>query len=222
MRTVILVPVKDPTRAKARMAPFLSPEDRRRLACAMLEDLISVLSPLSVPVALVTDSDYAAKLGHRLGWRVFEETVQISESASVDQASSRLAGEGAASVLRLPGDIPLARSADIRQVIDANPGLPSAVIVPSWDLMGTNALLRTPPDLFPSRFGHNSLVLHTQESLRKRARLVVLESPRIALDLDDPADLFRFLDEVSDTATGRLLDNLRIKERLAESEKAKH
>jgi 2-phospho-L-lactate guanylyltransferase len=222
MKTVILVPVKDLVRAKARMSSFLSPEDRRRLAFAMFEDLISALRPLSVPVALVTDSENAARLGRKLGWKVLLETVQITESASVDEASKSLAAEGAKGVLRLPADIPLTRAPDIRQVIDANPGRRSAVIVPSWDRMGTNALLRTPPDLFPSRFGHNSLVLHTHESLRMGARLEILENRRIALDLDDAADLFRFLDEESDTATSRLLEKLCIKERLAEGEKGKH
>ena len=222
MKTVILVPVKDPVRAKARMSPVLSPEERRRLASTMFEDLICALRPLSVPVALVTDSEDAATIGRKLGWRVLPETVQISESASVDEASRRLAMEGATGVLRLPADIPLARTEDLRQVMDACSGMRSAVLVPSWDRRGTNALFRTPPDLFPSRFGPNSLVLHNQESQRVGARLVVLENRRIALDLDDAGDILRFLEENYDTATGRLMADLEFKERLADRDRAKH
>jgi 2-phospho-L-lactate guanylyltransferase len=222
MKTVILVPVKDPARAKARMTPVLTPEDRCRLAAAMFEDLIRILRPLSVPVVLVTDSENAARVGRKLGWRVLWETVQITESASVDEASRQLTQEGSGAVLRLPADIPLTRSQDIQQVLDVSPGMWSAVLVPSWDRMGTNAILRTPPDLFPSRFGQNSLVLHTQESLRVRARLELLENPRIALDLDDAGDIVRFLEQESDTATSRLLADLKLQERLAELGKAKH
>jgi 2-phospho-L-lactate guanylyltransferase len=188
----------------------------------MFEDLIRILRPLSVPVVLVTDSENAARIGRKLGWRVLWETVQITESASVDEASRRLAQEGSGAVLRLPADIPLARGQDIQQVLDVSPGKRSAVLVPSWDRTGTNAILRTPPDLFPSRFGQNSLVLHIQESLRVQARLELLENPRIALDLDDAGDLVRFLKQESDTATGRLLADLKIKERLAELGKTKH
>jgi 2-phospho-L-lactate guanylyltransferase len=222
MRTVILVPVKDPARAKARMAPVLTPEDRCRLASAMFEDLIRILKPLSDPVVLVTDSENAAKIGRKLGWRVLWETVQITESASVDEASRQLAHEGTGAVLRLPADIPLAQSQDIQQVLDVRPGKWSAVLVPSWDCTGTNAILRAPPNLFPSRFGQNSFVLHTQESLRVQARLEVLENSGIALDLDDPGDIIRFLERDSDTATSRLLADLKLKERLAELGKAKH
>ncbi len=41
---------------------------------------------------------------------------------------------------------------------------PSVVIVPSHDGTGTNALLRSPPDLFPSHFGPESFALHLKEA----------------------------------------------------------
>jgi 2-phospho-L-lactate guanylyltransferase (CobY/MobA/RfbA family) len=188
----------------------------------MFEDLILALRPLSVPVVLATESEDAAETGRKLGWRVIRETVQITESASVDEVSRRLAREGTGAVLRFPADIPLAQSRDIQEVMDASPGMRSAVLVPAWDHRGTNVLLRTPPDLFPSRFGQNSMVLHSQEALRVRARLEILENPRIALDLDDAGDIVRFLEQESDTATGRFLADLNIRERMVELDRAKH
>ncbi len=214
MKIVILVPIKDSTRAKIRMAPVLSPEERSRLAGVMLDDLIRALKPLDARVVFVTDSGPAAKTAARLGWRVLWESGQISESASVDEACRLLAREKTGAVLRLPADIPLAQTADIQQVLGARLNARSALLVPSWNWMGTNAVLRMPPDLFPSRFGHNSLVLHTQEALRARAHVEVLQNPRIALDLDDVGDILRFLTHKSDTATARLLTDLNIEERL--------
>lgn len=215
MNTVVLVTVKEPARAKLRMAPLLSAEERSRIAWAMFEDAVRVLQPLSEhEVALVTNSSRAAEKAQQIGWRVLWETEQISESASVDQASAQLAAEGVEAVLRIPADIPLIRSEDIRMIL-AESGPPrSAVLVPSWDRMGTNAVLRVPPALFPSRFGHNSLVLHTQEARRAQASLKILENERFALDLDDASDLSRFLERRSDTATFRLLQELQLNERL--------
>ncbi len=214
MNAVVLVPVKDSARAKARMAGILSPEERSRLAQAMLNDLVCALQPLAARVALVTDSGAAATIAAKFGWRVFWETRQITESTSVDAASHQLAAEKTGSVLRLPADIPLARSEDIRRLLDIPLKPRSAVLVPSRDGAGTNAVLRKPPDLFPSRFGNNSLVLHRQEALRAQAHVEVVEVPRLALDLDEPADLMQFLEQESETATRRLLMHLNIMDRL--------
>lgn len=214
MNTVILVPVKDPSKAKARLASILTPEQRCELARTMLDDLALALKPLGARVAFVTNSRPAGDLAAELGWRVFWETRQITESASVDEASRRLAAEGVEAVLRLPADIPLVRSEDVRKLLDVRLQPRSAVLVPSRDRMGTNAVLRRPPDLFPSRFGRNSFVLHMQEALRVQARVEVVELPRLALDLDAPDDLRRFLDRREDTATSRLLAGLDLMKRL--------
>jgi 2-phospho-L-lactate guanylyltransferase len=216
MNAVVLVTVKEPERAKFRMAPLLSAAERARIAWAMFEDAVQALQPLSGSheVALVTNSSRAAERARQIPWRVLWETEQISESASVDQASAKLAAEGVEAVLRIPADIPLLRSEDIRMILAESGPHRSAVLVPSWDRMGTNAVLRIPPTLFPSRFGHNSLVLHTQEARRAQATLKILENERLALDLDDASDLLRFLERRSETATYRLLQELELNERL--------
>jgi len=209
MKTVILVPVKDPAKAKARMAAILTAEERSLLAQTMFEDLVAALCALSPerPVVLVTNSEAASARARSLGWRVLWEQEQISESNSVDRASELLAREGMAGALRIPADVPLIRAQDIQELVSIVPDAPSALLVPSWDRTGTNALLRRPPDLFPSRFGHNSMVLHTQEAWRAQISLAIVENERIALDLDDAADILRFTELDSETRTGRLLQD---------------
>lgn len=214
MSAVILVPVKDPEKAKTRLSLVLTPGERARLASAMLDDLVGALQPLNARVVFVTGSRQAADLATGLGWEVHWESHQITESASVDEASRRLAADGADAVLRLPADIPLAKPEDIEILLDKEAGPGSAILVPSRDRMGTNAVLRNPPDLFPSRFGRNSFVLHAQEALRARALLEVVELPRLALDVDDPEDVRRFLEQESDSAARRLLMELDALKRL--------
>ncbi len=215
MNAVILVPVKEHNRAKSRMSPLLTPYERSAIAWAMFMDLIQTLSPLPYPVALVTNSSRAAASVEVRGWRVLWEEEQVSESASIDAASRILAADGADAVLRLPADLPRIRPDDIEEIFSLPITAPSAVLAPSWDRMGTNALLRTPPDLFPSHFGPDSLALHIREATERGVPFRIVENPRLALDLDDAADIVRFLAQPADGETYRMLMKMDIQERLA-------
>jgi 2-phospho-L-lactate/phosphoenolpyruvate guanylyltransferase len=213
--SVILIPVKEQSKAKSRLSPLLSQEERGALAWSMFEDLIRALLPLPYPVVLATNSSKAAARAGQLGWRVIWEENQISESSSVDAASRLLTLEGVSAVLRLPADVPLARSDDIAGILSLPLKAPAAALVPSWDRTGTNALLRTPPGLFPSHFGPGSYALHMREIHESGVSFRVVESPRLAQDIDDVSDVVRFLDEAADGETYRMLMGLNIKERLA-------
>jgi 2-phospho-L-lactate/phosphoenolpyruvate guanylyltransferase len=209
----ILVPVKDQENAKTRMQQFLSSDQRAALAWAMFMDLGRALEAVPAPVVLVSNSEKACTFALRKNWRVLRERAQISESHSIDYASAILAAEGCRSVLRLPADLPLIQSRDVEDLLARVGGAKAAAIVPSHDRLGTNALLRTPPDLFPSRFGRNSLVLHIQEALRAGVRLEIVENPRLGLDLDDGDDVARFLANASDTETFRMLSSIDLRGR---------
>jgi len=216
MNPIILVPVKDAAKAKSRMSPLLNADERAAVACALLEDLIRALRPLPFPVAVATDLARAAALVRTLRWEAFHEEDQISESSSVDAASKRLAGNGFDAVLRLPADLPLVRTEDIAELLSqplpSPPRLPSwRPPVPGWAPMRSCA---PPLDVFPSRFGHDSFAGHIREAAAAGAQLRIVENPRIALDLDDPADIAHFLAQPAAGETYRVLLKLRVKERL--------
>jgi 2-phospho-L-lactate/phosphoenolpyruvate guanylyltransferase len=205
MIPVILVTAKDPSRAKQRLAGRLNRDHRAELARVMWLDLSRALSGVSCPVAVVTDSEEFAANAGALGWRVVEDPDSISESRAVDHASGLLERDGFDAVLRLPADIPLAGRDDIETLLASPPGTPFARLVPSRDGTGTNAILRSPPSLFPSRFGSDSLTLHIQECHRAGVEPEVVENARIALDIDEPDDLRRLLESGEGTLTHRWL-----------------
>jgi 2-phospho-L-lactate guanylyltransferase (CobY/MobA/RfbA family) len=130
------------------------------------------------------------------------------ESISVDEASLKCKEMGASSVLVIPGDAPLITASDIDAVLERELPPPSAVLVPARDFMGTNAILRNPPDAFPSMFGHDSFRKHKDEAAGRGVRVEFFENPRIALDIDHPEDLREFLSVKSDTVTRRLLSRM--------------
>jgi 2-phospho-L-lactate/phosphoenolpyruvate guanylyltransferase len=214
-RVVIVLPVKESHYAKQRLSPVLHPWEREALWWTMFEDVAEALQATRLPVAVVTGSRRAAARAEQSAWRVIWEHAQVSESASVDFACRLLAAESWPCALRIPADIPLVRPEDITSLADmvSNPG--PVLLLPSLDGTGTNAIRRSPPDLFPSRFGPNSLVLHTHEALRAGYEPAMVRNERIALDLDDTSDVGLFLDRPSGTRTFDLLSKLGINERIA-------
>jgi len=191
----ILIPVKDLTRAKQRLASMMTQEERTRLAWAMLENTFAAAARArnADRIAVVTLYPPAIELAAKYGMELIAEAEQISESASVDFGSKEAKRRGATAALRLPIDLPLVTERDIETVLDYDGSAPSVVIVPSRDGAGTNAILRRPPDLFPSRFGPGSLAKHLAEASAAKADCRVIELPGIALDIDDQNDVAEFM-----------------------------
>ena len=224
MVTVVLLPVKDPERAKQRLAGLLSRDERSQLVWAMLEDVGAAVRGCRFAdrvVVVARDPEVAAYAGEH-GWEVFREREQVSESRSVDWASRLLEEQGAEAVLRLPVDIPLVQPRDLDALLDPSARCPAAVLVPSQDGSGTNALLRSPPLIFPSRFGADSLQKHLREARLRGVQVLVRKMPRLALDLDLASDLVQFRRIGKGTATQALLQRLGAGERLAELNRGAH
>jgi 2-phospho-L-lactate guanylyltransferase len=211
----ILIPVKDLSCAKQRLAELLTQEERTRLAWAMLETTFAEAARVRNVdrLAVVTIYPPAISLADKYGMEVIIETRQISESASVDFGSHELKKRGANAVLRLPIDLPLIKTEDIEMILGYGKARHHVVIVPSRDGTGTNAILRSPPDLFPSHFGPGSFGKHLQEVEKTKAECEILRLPRIALDIDDPEDLIVFMSQGRGTLLWEVLMEMRIAER---------
>jgi 2-phospho-L-lactate/phosphoenolpyruvate guanylyltransferase len=214
----ILIPVKDLSLAKQRLAGLMGQEERIRLAWTMLESTFAAASRVKNAdrIAVVTLYPPAIALAEKYGMEVFIEAEQLSESISVDLGSSEAKRRGASAVLRLPIDLPLIMTADIEEILEYDTSGDLVVLVPSRNGTGTNAILRRPPDLFRSHFGPGSLAKHLAEAERAQASCKIVEMSRIALDIDDPKDLVMLLKIGGGSATYKLLLEMRIDERLRE------
>jgi 2-phospho-L-lactate guanylyltransferase len=103
---------------------------------------------------------------------------------------------GAAKALVLPADVPHATPDELRRVVETGSGKPRsrAVIVPSADGDGTNALMLEPPGALEPRFGHGSFVEHLSQAVARRLDVQVLHLPGLAADIDELPDVQSLLD----------------------------
>lgn len=206
----VLIPVKDLSTANVRLSSVLSQQKRTQLAYVMLEDVFSAASSSSLAdkKVVVTLDKKAEKMALKNGFEVIREEEQEGESTSVDKALHICKLMGAKSVLVIPGDAPLVKGEDIDFIFKKERDENSVILIPSDDKLGTNGILRKPPDAIPSKFGHNSFVLHQQEASRRKLPCDIYEIENLAIDLDEPSDIGKFAMHGSHTKTYKELSRL--------------
>ena len=203
MKVTALIPVKGFRNAKQRLSAFLGSAEREALPEAMFRDVLRQVLRVGglVETVVVTRDDKVAAIAGSLGARVIVESAETGETAAVDFARTSLKDAGCEAVLIIPGDLPLIRSGDIESVLaQVSDGqiAPFALLVPSHDRLGTNALLLAPPDIFKLRFGYDSFRYHISQVSAQGLPVRCFENERIALDIDEPKDLEKFLSYSND------------------------
>jgi len=206
----LLIPVKNLEFANERLSSVLSQEDRTALAYEMLKDVFEAASSSTLPdkIAVVTLDKNAMHMADKLDFVIIDEENQESESSSVDYALKVCKEMGAESVLVIPGDAPLITAQDIDFVMGKVKDYPHVIMVPAADKLGTNAILRKPPDAITSMFGHDSFRKHKEQADNKNIPYEVYELPNIALDIDEPADIEQLKTHGSHTRAYRELIRL--------------
>jgi 2-phospho-L-lactate guanylyltransferase len=209
-----IVPVKDTRGSKQRLSACLTGEQRKALALVMLEDVLEAINAATglARCLIVTVDPEATALAGRLGARVLTEGATEGHTGAVASAARLLAAEGAEGFMTLPGDVPNVSAAEITQLLAAHRDPPAFTIAPAHDELGSNAVLCSPPGAVPLRFGENSFFPHLDAARRAGIEPTVMHLPGIALDIDTPEDLARFmaLKPQVPTRTFRFLEGLSV------------
>jgi 2-phospho-L-lactate guanylyltransferase len=203
----IVIPVKETSGAKQRLAPVLPAPVRQKLALAMLEDVLAAVSAVEglAGVMLVTIDPQAATLAHRYGAEVISDGARDGHTGAVNAGARHLIAHRRTTMLTLPGDVPLVTAAEIEQLIAAHGPAPAFTIAAAHDDLGSNAILMSPPDAVTLRFGEDSFFPHLAAARAHGIEPCVLRLPGLAFDIDNPQDLHHFAQLGPTTRAGRLI-----------------
>ncbi|MBM3647196.1 MAG: 2-phospho-L-lactate guanylyltransferase [Alphaproteobacteria bacterium] len=190
-----IVPIKELDGAKQRLAPLLSPAQRRALIEVMMGEVLEAAAGAKslAGIMVVTLDPQATALARRLGARVVTDGARDGHTGSVTAGLRLLAREGRGGMLTLPADIPAVTAEEIDRVVAAHRPAPSFTISPAHDDLGSNTVICSPPDAVPLRFGDNSYFPHLDAARRCGIEPVIVRQPGIAMDIDHPVDLAMFL-----------------------------
>ncbi len=186
-----IVPVKPLRRGKSRLAGLLSDEQRTLLNRYLLEHTLKTLNEIpEIEHTLVVSRDPAAlALTRSMGGRTVLEDGAPQFNTAIKRASLVAKSQGARAVLILPADLPLIKSSDLKTLLKRGHNEPVVVLAPDRRLDGTNALLVNPVGLIEYGYGPGSFQRHSERAISAGAKLEVLHSKRLGLDLDLPEDL---------------------------------
>jgi len=217
--TWAVVPAKRLSGALRRLAPALAQPLRRELQVAMLRDVFSACAgapELAGLLVVTSDADVAALARELPAAQVIaDHEPPRGMNGAVERGLGWVAARGAEAALVLTADLPLARPEDVAAIVAAAPPAPSAVLVPSHDGTGTNAMLLRPPRAIAPRLGPGSLARHLALAARRGVTVQRLERPRLALDIDTPRDLAALIARGGGCATLAACARLSVAERLA-------
>lgn len=212
---MILVPIKNTSSAKQRLAGILDQPLRTQLAQAMLTDVLTTLHQWKnrPAVGIVTSDPFATQLARQYEFGVIPDPDNPGETGAIEMATKVCVEYGEESTLVIPADIPLIEVWELEEIFQHAPA-EGSVLVPAGDGRGTNAVLRRPANLFPLRFGNDSFKPHHAAARATGKPCVVLNLPGIAVDVDNPPDLHQLLSMPGESRAQRLARSWNLPEHL--------
>lgn len=203
-RTVALVPLRSPGAGKTRLAPALTPDQRAALAGAMLADVTRALVTAEVDeVVVVAGGTAAAAAGAALGVGVLLDPPGTrSLDGALQSAAARIGP--ADQLLVVAADLPRLVPDEVLTVLGAD----AAVVIAPTIGGGTGGLLRRPPGVVGTAYGHRSASRH-----RRLARAAGVACARVEVtgfrhDVDTWEDLVALRDAVLGPMTASVLPRL--------------
>jgi len=190
--TLIVVPMKEPSLAKTRLADTLDAIARAKLARFLYRRTLAVLGPIAnqtgSDLAVVTKSQDARGIAQDANCAVIDEgSGKSSLSAAASLAAQWAERRGYGRLCLIPADLIAPDPADLRALLAS---VADVVICPSQD-HGTNALLVSPPTAIGFHYGPHSAERHHAEALGKGLNAVFRDFESLSFDIDTSTCLER-------------------------------
>ena len=211
MEIVAIVPVKEFSKAKTRLAKVLSREARIELSKAMLKDVILALaSNCEVKQIIITtpnkDMNEITALSSKI--KVLHDNGVGQLPALRKSLNYVLNMFNPNAILITVADLPSIKPWDISHVIHLAQTYNSVVLAPSAD-GGTNIMIQHPPAIINLKYGPMSFRKHVEEARKKKIFVKTYLSETTLIDLDTPEDLKQVVNSNTSYNTSEVLKKLR-------------
>lgn len=188
MTVAAAILMKDPAEAKTRLRGALDDQTREGLALLLFDNTLRFLTTEhDGPVAVVTRSPVIAERASAKGTTVIDEPDAGDINSAAGLAAAWAREIGAESLLVMHADIPGLVREEFDLLLAA--GREADVVVAVSHDGGTNALLLTPPDSVPFRFGPDSASVHEVAAAEAGRSVKRLDLQQFSHDVDRPSDL---------------------------------
>ena len=186
-----IVPVKPLRRGKSRLSKVLTEDERTNLNKTMLINTMKTLQKVEeIDTVLVVSRDPSAlALARDFNARTVLEDGSPELNTAIRRAAMVAQAYQVHEILVLPADLPLLQPGDLKEFLSHSGKPPEIIIAPDRRHDGTNALFISPADLIDFFYGKGSFQRHIEKGKAVNARVEVVESFVLSLDLDLPEDL---------------------------------
>jgi 2-phospho-L-lactate/phosphoenolpyruvate guanylyltransferase len=191
MSTWAIIPVKPLNRAKSRLAPVLTPEQRQQLAENMFRHVLETVRgvPQIIGTLVISRDSKALSIAREYDAKTVQETGTPELNSALTRATQVVVSWGVESLLVLPADLPLVNVDDLTDMISMGRGTPSVVIATDQHQDGTNALFMRPPGIIPYAYGPGSYQRHSTLARTAGVKVKTFFSEQMSLDIDVSGDL---------------------------------
>ena len=196
-RTLIIIPMKDPSQSKTRLNQILTDDKRKYLSKKLFKRTLDFLKKTikelnkidkKYKIAVVTESEEISKIALNENVLRINSTGMKSLSESIDFASEWAKEKCFSRLCIIPADLIELNSNDFYKLLNHPIKNNSIVICPAKDL-GTNALMVSPVNGIKFSYGPKSFLKHLEEAKKRKINSVILPLSSLKFDLDTIKDL---------------------------------
>jgi 2-phospho-L-lactate/phosphoenolpyruvate guanylyltransferase len=195
--------MKPLARAKERLSVVFSAADRRRLALAMLSDVVVAAKGFDAVWVVCSDDDAAAVATDAGATPVPDRTPDVGLNESLAATTAEAIEAGATGMLIVSSDCPAATPDELSRLALGD----GVTMATDRARRGTNALWRQRPDLIPTYFGPDSRRAHQGTCYGFQIPFAIIPCEGLAIDVDEPRDL-ELVAPLAGPATREVLSDL--------------
>ena len=120
-KTLIVVPMKDLSASKTRLAGTLSKSARSKLVHLLYEKTLKFLIPIAdmekAEIAVVTNCNHAKNIANKLGVQIIEEPSNLGLSSAIFHSANTAKAMGFERLCVIPADLAAPLASDLTAVL---------------------------------------------------------------------------------------------------------